>query len=302
MAIKGSRVLVTGGAGFIGSHLVCRLIELEAAEIIVLDNLSKDKTSSLPRDPKVQSSYGEISRFMPWELQALMRDVDYVFHMAVLPLNPCAEHPRLCIETNIMGTLAVVEAACSAKVKKLIFSSASAVYGDSNLTVEESHPLNANTLYGASKMFGEMLVRNLCAKSGMGYVILRYMNVYGPGIGGLIGAVLDCLKKGVPPTINGDGSQSFDFVHVQDVVNANILAAESEVTGETFNIGGGEEVSANRVVELLLEQTVSRLKPVYAVSSQMPPARRVGSSAKAKQYLGYVPKIKFEDGIKEIVG
>ena len=150
--------------------------------------------------------------------------------MAVLPLGPCSENPRLCVEVNVDGTLNVLEAAREAGVQKLVYSSASSVYGDTNETMDESHPLGARTMYGASKLAGEYFVRAYGDLYGLEHVILRYMNVYGPRQeGGLVINVLRRIQSGEPPTIMGDGSASFDFVHVADVAGANVRAMASDV-------------------------------------------------------------------------
>jgi UDP-glucose 4-epimerase len=231
-----------------------------------------------------------------------MRGVDYVSHLAVLPLGACTENPRACLETNIGGTFNVLEAAKAAKVRKIVFSSASSVYGDTEQTMDESHPLNAKTMYGASKIAGEYLLRAFYDMYKLDYVILRYMNVYGPGQeGGLIMSVLKRIKQGLPPAIFGDGSQSFDFVYVDDVVNANILAMESNISDEAFNIGGEEEVTVKDIVHMLLSLTGSSLTPEFKLNEKVPMQRRVGNSQKAKKLLGYVPSVPLCEGLKKVI-
>jgi len=228
----------------------------------------------------------------------MMQGVDYVFHLAVLPFNPCTEDMRLCIDTNITGTLNVVEAAAGTRVKKIIYSSASAVYGniDTVRSVDESQPCNPISMYGASKMMGELIIRN----SGVPYIILRYMNVYGIGQkSGLIPALLHCVKNNIPPTVDGDGQQAFDFVHVDDIVRANILAANSDVENETFNIGGDNEITVTEAVKAVLDTAGSDLVPVHRPGNNK--VRRVGSSAKAGRLLGYRPSADFNTKIKEMV-
>ena len=221
--LKESKILVTGGSGFIGSHLVNRLIKERCRQIIVFDRyIRPDKFPSAGGLKIIQGEITQIER-----LKEIMPGVDYIFHLAVLPLGACTENPRACLETNINGTFNLIEAAKEANVKKIVFSSASSVYGDTEQTMDESHPLNARTMYGASKIAGEYFLRAFYDIYGLDYVILRYMNVYGPGQeGGLIVNVLKRIKDGLPPIIYGygDGSQSFDFVYVDDVVTANILA------------------------------------------------------------------------------
>ena len=277
--LKGKLVLVTGNRGFIGSVLEAELWR-EGTAVIGWDQLNGFDLGH--RD----------------NLRMAMTEADYVFHLAVLPINPCAKDMRLCIETNAMGTLNVVEAAKASGVKKIIYSSTSAVYGnmDDARVVDETRPCNPNSMYGVTKLAGELIVKN----SGVPYIILRYMNVYGIGQkSGLIPALLHCVKNNIPPTIDGDGRQAFDFVHVQDIVRANILAANSNVENETFNIGGNNEITVTEVVNAVLEAAASKLVPVHRPSDSS--VRRVGSSAKARKLLGYAPSVDFNTEIKEMV-
>lgn len=189
--LKGSRVLVTGGSGFIGSHLVNRLIKERCKEVIIFDKqIRQNKFQSSNSLRIIQGEITDIEK-----LQGTMSGIDYVFHMAVLPLGACTENPRACLEVNINGTFNVLEVAKKANVKKMVFSSASSVYGDTEETMDESHPLNAKTMYGASKLAGEYFLRAFYDMYKLDYVILRYMNVYGPAQeGGLIMNVLSGLR------------------------------------------------------------------------------------------------------------
>lgn len=249
---------------------------------------------------KVKIIEGDITDIK--KVRQAMRGVDYVFHVAVLPLNACASDPRACLEVNIVGSFNVVEVAKDAGVKKIIFSSASSVYGDTEQTMDEGHPLNAQTMYGVSKIAGEHFLKAFYTMYELDYVILRYMNVYGPGQkAGLIMNVLNRIKQGFPPLIFGDGSQSFDFVYVDDVVNANILAMKSNVTDDTFNIGGEEEITVKDLVFTLLELTGSDLTPEFKLGEKVPVQRRVGSGEKARRLLGYVPTVHLREGLKKVI-
>lgn len=291
-----SKILVTGGSGFIGSHLVKRLSD--KGEVVTFDKYPYKGKLTIPN--KVRFIEGDIVDQK--KIREVMQGVDYVFHLAVLPLGACTENPRACLETNINGTFGVIEAAKDANVKKIIFSSASSVYGDTVQTMDESHPLNARTMYGASKIAGEYFLKFFYDMYRLDYVILRYMNVYGPGQeGGLIMSVLERIKCGLPPIIFGDGSQSFDFVYIDDVVNANILAMESDVTDEVFNIGGEEEVTVKELVFTLLELTGSDLAPEFKLEEKVPMQRRVGSSQKAAKLLGYMPTVPIREGLKRVI-
>lgn len=277
--IKGKVAIVTGSSGFIGSQL--------------LEELSQQRMTVAGFDKILGHDIGNREH-----LKRLMQGADYVFHLAVLPINPCAENMRLCIKTNAIGTLNVAEAAKAGGVKKIIYSSTSAVYGnmDDARIVDETRPCNPNTMYGVSKLLGELAVR----ASGVPYIILRYMNVYGIGQkSGLIPILLDCVKNNIPPTIDGDGQQAFDFVHVRDIVHANILAANSTVGDEVFNIGGNNEITVTEVVKTVLDAAKSDMVPAHRPSDSR--VRRVGSSDKARKLLGYVPSVDFNTEIKEMV-
>ena len=301
MEITGNTFLVTGGSGFIGSHVVDRLLAEGAGSVTVFDNrVREDNLADALGSGRVRTIEGDVSD------QQALRDAAEgaagVFHMAVLPLGPCSEEPRRCLEVNVTGTFNVFEAAREAGVRKIVYSSASSVYGDTNETMDESHPLNARTMYGASKLAGEYFLTAFHDLYGLDYVILRYMNVYGPRQeGGLVINVLNRIRAGEPPTIMGDGSQSFDFVHVADVAAANVRAMSSDVSDAIFNVGGGNEATVREIVELLLEATGSELQPDIRADQQVPMLRRVGSSERAKQELGWQPDYELEAGLRDVV-
>jgi UDP-glucose 4-epimerase len=301
MEITGNTFLVTGGSGFIGSHVVDRLLAGGAGSVTVLDNhLREDNLADALASGRVRTIEGDVS-----DQQALTDAAEGaagVFHMAVLPLGPCSEEPRRCLEVNVTGTFNVLEAAREAGARKIVYSSASSVYGDTNETMDESHPLNARTMYGASKLAGEYFLRAFHDLYGIDYVILRYMNVYGPRQeGGLVINVLNRIRAGDPPTIMGDGSQSFDFVHVADVAAANLRAMASDVSDAVFNVGGGNEVTVREIVDLLLKATGSELQPDIRADQQVPMLRRVGSSERAKRELGRQPDYELEEGLRDVV-
>ena len=301
MEIGGSTFLVTGGSGFIGSHVVDRLVAEQAAEIVVFDahpraeNLKEAVASGRVR--LVEGDVGDQAA-----LAEAASGVDGVFHMAVLPLGPCSEDPRRCLDVNVVGTFNVLDAARRAGVRKVVFSSASSVYGDTNETMDETHPLGARTMYGGSKIAGEYFARAFHDLYGLEYVILRYMNVYGPRQdGGLVINVLRRIRAGEPPTIMGDGSQSFDFVHVADVAGANVRAMASDVSEATLNVGGGNEVTVREIVGQLIELSDSDLEPEIRSDAEVPMTRRVGSSERAEELLGWRPEYDLERGLADVV-
>lgn len=301
MEIKGERFLVTGGSGFVGSHVVDRLVEAEAAEVVVFDKVVREENLAGARaGGPLRVVAGDVTD--KTALAEAMQATRGVFHLAVLPLGPCERDPRLCLEANVVGTFNVLEAAQRGGVEKVVFSSASSVYGDTDETMDELHPLGARTMYGASKIAGEYFLRAFHRIYGLDYVVLRYMNVYGPRQdGGLVVSVLRKIQAGEPPAIAGDGTQSFDFIHVADVASANLEAMASNVTDEAFNIGSGGEASVRVVVEHLLVLTGSELEPEFQRDAPVLMARRVGSSDKAVRMLGWRPEYDLERGLADIV-
>jgi UDP-glucose 4-epimerase len=294
--LSGQRFLVTGGGGFIGRYVVEQLVE-KGARVRIFDLPGKGE--DLAR--RVGAEFMAVDIRQPEQVRRAAEGMDGIFHMAVLALNPSTENPRRCLEINVAGSFNVFEAAHLAGVQKVVFSSASSVYGDTLEIMDERHPLGAQTIYGASKIAGEALLRALSAQWGFGYVTLRYMNVYGPHMGfGLVDSVLKRIASGQPPVINGDGSQSFDFVYVGDVAGATVRAMESEVAGEVFNVGSGEEKTVKDVVFTLLELTDSPLQPEFR-DVAVPMVRRVGSSERASRLLGWRAQVPFRDGMSKVV-
>jgi UDP-glucose 4-epimerase len=299
--IDGKTFAVTGGSGFIGSHVVDRLVEAGAGQVVVLDKqIRRGNLADAESSGRVRIVEGDVTE--PAALEQLLAGVDGVFHMAVLPLGPCDEDPRTCLDVNVAGSFNVFDASRRAGVGKVVFSSASSVYGDTNETMDESHPLGARTMYGASKVAGEFFLRAFGDLYGLDYVILRYMNVYGPRQGGgLVINVLKRIQSGQAPTIMGDGGQSFDFVHVADVASANVAAMASNVSGAEFNVGGGNEVTVREIVERLLHLSGSDLQPEIDTTARVPMTRRVGSSEKAMLELGWRPEFDLDQGLADVI-
>jgi len=297
--LRGARFLVTGGSGFIGSHVVDRLLDRGAGEVVAFDQRVRRENLSLGSDA-ISVVEGDV-RDAAAVLEAA-EGVDGVFHMAVLPLGPSIEDPRLAHDVNVGGSLNILEAARKAGVRKVVYSSASSVYGDTDDTTDESHPLNTRTMYGATKLAGELYLRAFNDAYGLPYVTLRYMNVYGPRQqGGLVMAVTRRLLAGESPVIQGDGSQSFDFVHVRDVADANVHAMASDVSDGTFNVGSGGEVSVREIVERLVELTGADVAPQYDATQRVLTRRRVGTNERAKRELGWETSIGLDEGLRETV-
>jgi UDP-glucose 4-epimerase len=309
MELKNARILVIGGAGFIGSHIVDELLARPVQEIVVLDNFirgTRANLASAARDSRVQIVEGSITD-RPL-LKRLMGGTDGVFHLAALWLYECVHEPRAALEVNVGGTYNVVEAAQSAGVKRIVFSSSASVYGDALATpMTEEHPFNNRTMYGATKIAGEQFLRVFNEQHGLPYVGLRYMNVYGPRMDykgtyvSVIMKVLDRIFAGQRPVIFGDGSQAYDFVYVTDVAHANVLAMESEATDVFFNVGTGVRTTIDELVLRLLRATNSSLEPEYRPQEQMFVTERVGSTEKAEEVLGFHASMSLEDGLRGIV-
>jgi UDP-glucose 4-epimerase len=308
--VKGARILVTGGAGTIGSHVVDRLVAHGAEEIVVLDDFSRGTTHNLAAacgSGRVQVVRGDVrDRTL---VRKLCDAKDLVFHLAALRITQCAEDPRLANEVLVDGTLNVLEAAADAGVGKIISSSSASVYGlaDKFPTPETQHPYNNDTLYGAAKAYNEGMLRSFHAMYGLDYVALRYFNVYGPRMDayGRYTEVLirwiERIEAGEAPLIFGDGHQTMDFVYVTDIARANILAAEADVTDCAFNIASGCETSLRELADALLAAIGADLQPEYrpgrAVNGVV---RRLGDVAAARERLGFVTNVGLVEGLTEL--
>lgn len=293
------KVLVVGGAGFVGSHLTDKLVEL-GHEVHVLDNLSGGKQEQVNKEAIFHLA--DITKVE--EIKPLFVGVDWVFHLAALPRVPYSiEHPLETNEANVTGTLNVLFAAKEAGVKKVIYSASSSAYGDQpTLPLVETMTAQPKSPYGLQKHIGELYARMFSLIYGLPTVSLRYFNVYGPRYNPegayalVIGKFIEQKKRGEPLTITGTGEQTRDFTNVKDVVRANILAAESDKVGkgEVINIGAGNNVSVNRVAELVGGQVVH-------IVARLEPQNSLADNRLAKELLGWSPEIKIEDGIKELL-
>jgi UDP-glucose 4-epimerase len=309
MNLSGKRILVVGGAGFIGSHIVDQLVADDVAEIRVFDNLVRGKKHNLARsikDPRVKLIEGTITDFDG--LKKATDGVDGVFHLAALWLGECVNEPRKAIEVNVVGTFNVMEAARLAKVQRIVYSSSASVYGNALATpMTEDHPFNNRTMYGATKIAGEQFFRAYNDTHKLNYCGLRYMNVYGPRMDykgtyvSVIMKVLDRIEQGLPPVIHGDGSQTYDFVHVEDVARCNVLAMKADASDEFFNVGMGTKTTINELVQKLLALTGSPLKPEYHPQQHIFVTHRIGSTEKAEKLLGFRAKVQLDAGLKSVV-
>lgn len=308
--VKDSVIVVTGGAGFIGSYVVEELIPLQPKKIVIIDNFirgSRENMKSFIDNPIVDFYEGDIRDTI--KLEHCIAGADYVFHMAALRINACAASPRDGFDVMLKSTFEVAELCRKHKVKKVIYSSSASVYGLAQHfpTPETDNPYNNQTFYGAAKMWGEQLFRSYKFMYGLDYVALRYFNAYGPRMDtdGKYTEVmikwLDCIRDSRSPLIYGDGSTTMDFVYVRDIAKANIAALEADVTDEAFNIGNCEETSLAGLLDVLLKVNDSTLTPEFREeTSYNPVSRRLADISKAEKMLGFKPTVSLEEGMREL--
>ncbi len=309
--LTGARVLVTGGAGTIGSTIVDQLIDAGVAHVDILDNLVRGRRENLERalpTGTVTLVEGDLrDRDL---VNDLTRGADVVFHQAAIRITQCAEEPRLALEVLVDGTFNVIEAASAHRVDKLVLASSASVYGlaEQFPTGERHHHHNNDTFYGAAKSFNEGMARSFRAMSGLDYVALRYFNVYGPrmDVHGLYTEVLvrwmERIADGQPPLIFGNGAQTMDFVYTVDIARSNILAATCDVREGVYNIASGTETSLLGLAEALLRAMDSDLGvehgPDRAVNGV---TRRLADVEAARSDLGWAATTGLEDGLRELV-
>lgn len=309
--MEGKRVLITGGAGLVGSHIADLVARRSPAEIIVFDNFARGRPENLAASRARMPLTVVRGDIRDAELLfATMRGVDLVFHQAAIRITQCAENPRLAHDVLATGTFNVLEAAVAAEVGKVVAASSASVLGaaDEFPTTEMHHPYNNRTIYGAAKTYNEGLLRSFNEMYGLKYVALRYFNVYGPRMD-VYGAYTEVLIRwmeriaaGLPPIIMGDGTQTMDFVHVRDIARANLLAAETNVSDAAFNVASGTETSLNDLARILLEVMGSSLAPIHEPARKVNPvARRLAATDNAARHLGFRAEISIEDGLHDLV-
>ena len=316
MDIRGKKLMVIGGAGLIGSHVVDELTKEDVAEIRVYDNFTRGSEENLRdalKDPRVRIYELGGDLLHRDILRTAVQDVDGVFHLAALWLLHCYDYPRSAFEVNIGGTFNVVEAIINSGVKKLVYSSSASVYGDAVAEpMTEDHPFNNNNFYGATKIAGEQMIKALYHRykdtdKHFDYTGLRYMNVYGPRQDyrgtyiAVIMKILDRLDQGLPPIVYGDGSQAYDFIYVGDCARANVLAMKSEATDAFYNVGMGVKTTIKELAEMILEVTGSDQEIQYEPAGLTFVKNRVGCPKKASAEIGFTAEVQLREGLKRLM-
>ncbi|WP_133129592.1 NAD-dependent epimerase/dehydratase family protein [Legionella yabuuchiae] len=315
MNLEGKKILVIGGAGFIGSFVIRELLKTNVKQVVIFDNFARGKLSNI--DDCLNDARCSLFPFGGdiREVDVLDKAVegkDYVFHLAAMWLLHCKDFPRTAFDVNIAGTFNVLEACVKHKVKKLIYSSSASVYGDAvEVPMQESHPFNNKNFYGATKISGEAMCTAFHDRYGLEVIGLRYMNVYGPGqdqhavYSGVIPIMLNKIDKHEAPVVNGDGSQAYDFVYVEDVAKANLCALVSPVDYGFYNVGTGVQTTIRELCDLILNLKHSEMKVEYkpygSDDARQLVKNRIGSTQKAQEELGFQYHISLKEGLNKLI-
>ena len=313
--LKDSKILVIGGAGFIGSFLVRELLKEPVGEVVIYDNFARGRLENIHdplQDPRCRLfEHGGDIRDTDL-LDEAVKGMDYVFHLAAMWLLHCRDYPRTAFEVNIRGTYNVLEACVNNDIRKLVFSSSASVYGDAvEIPMSEDHPFNNRNFYGATKISGEAMCRAFYDRYGRDYVGLRYMNVYGPHqdqqsvYSGVIPIMLNKIDQGETPVINGDGSQAYDFIYVEDVARANIDALKSEATDGFYNVGTGLQTTITELCDQILALKSSsqevQYKPYAPEDARRLVKNRIGSTERAGRELGFHHHYGLKEGLEALI-
>lgn len=314
MNLDGAKILVTGGCGLIGSTTIDQILAHESPEeIVIFDNLvrgSMRNVEQILKDPRVRLVEGDIRDRAA--IETVTEGMDAVIHMAAIRITACAAEPREAMEVMNDGTYNVIEAAHKAKVARVLAASSASIYGmaDTFPTTERHHPYNNDTWYGASKVMLEGLFRSFHAMYGLDYVAMRYFNVYGPrmDIHGKYTEVLvrwmQRIDEGVPPLILGDGLTSMDFIYIEELARANVLALKSDATDEVFNVASGVETNLNELAATLMKvmDADPGMTPEYGPERKINAVpRRLADTSKAKELLGFEAEVDLEEGLRRLV-
>jgi UDP-glucose 4-epimerase len=314
-SLENKKILVIGGAGFIGGFVVRELLKEPVAQVVIYDNFTRGKMANM--EDCLDDSRCSIFPFggdirETDVLNKAMEGMDYVFHLAAMWLLHCKDFPRTAFEVNIAGTFNVLEACVNNKIKKLIYSSSASVYGDAvEVPMTEEHPFNNKNFYGATKISGEAMCTAFHDRYGLEVIGLRYMNVYGPGqdqhaaYTGVIPILLNNIDAGKQPLINGDGTQAYDFIYVEDVAKSNIMALKSDVKLGYYNVGTEVQTTIRELCNLILSLKDSTLEvkyiPYSADDARQFVKNRIGSKEKAEKELGFKYSYTLEEGLKKLI-
>ncbi len=305
--LTNSTILVTGGAGFVGSFIVEKLLKHRPSKIIIIDNLIRGchyNMKSFIDNPLVEFIEGDIRDYVM--LENNIKQSDYIFHLAALRITRCADNPKEAFEVMSQATFNIIDLASKHNIKKIVYSSTASIYGlaQNFPTPETDNPYDNKTLYGGFKTFGEQILRSYKDMYDLDYLALRYFNIYGPRMDTegkyteVLVKWLDIIKDGGTPIIHGDGLATMDFVYVEDIAEANILAMLSDCTDEVFNIAYQKETSLKELLQVLLKVNNSNLTPKHTETRAINPvSRRFADISKAKKILNYTPKVSLEEGL-----
>lgn len=310
MTLAGKKIVLIGGAGFIGSHTVDALLREPVGEVVVYVRRLGNPTNleAALRDPRLRVEEAGDQSLAPDRLRKSLQGADAVIHLASMWLLHCERDPDGAFETNVRGTYNVIQACSEAKVGRLVLASSNAVYGDAVTgLLDEDGPLVASSIYGATKIAGEAMLLAYQHRSGLSGAALRYMNVYGPRQAyegpyiSVIMKMLDAIDRGEGPTIVGDGSELFDFVAVEDCAAANVKALAGDAKGN-FNIGTGQGTSLQQLAEMLIELTGADVPINFVPRPGSASVRsRVGSPRRAAAELGFEAETGLREGLARLI-
>ena len=296
---------VTGGCGFIGAVVVQQLLEQGARRVLVLDSLKAGRRERLPEDNRVVFIEATLGDKPVEKLTELLCGVGGVFHLAAEKHRPSLDSPRDLVLTNVLGTRDVIEAGHAAGIRKLVFSSSLYAYGrTSGPPMLETEPCHPQTLYGTTKLAGENLVDAAYRSGAFAAVSLRYFFVYGPrqhvgtGYKSVVVSNFERLRRNEPPVIHGDGAQSLDYSHVDDIARATVLAMAREVNGKVLNVGSGRALSVKDLTEAMMQASGVRLDPVFDEADNTAGSCRVANTGHAESLLGFRSQVSLEDGLR----
>lgn len=312
MDIRGKHLVVIGGAGLIGSHVVDVLLDHDIGKIVIYDNFVRGTRANLDRalrDDRVTIFEVGGDILQTDVLDAALRNADGVFHLAALWLLHCHDYPRSAFEVNIQGTFNVLEACIKNNIERLVYSSSASVYGDAvEEPMTEEHPFNNKNFYGATKIAGEAMARSFHHRYALPFVGLRYMNVYGPrqdyqgAYIAVIMKMLDAIDQGEGPTIFGDGSEAFDFVAVEDCGRANVCAMRADTVDRFYNVGTGRRTTLKELAERLINLTGCNEPIQFKERSQATLVRnRIGCPKRATQEIGFSAEVDLDVGLKRLI-